>query len=141
MIERVDLKEIYAHIGGENNIAKVYDKENAIYFYLKDAGIVNLQKIHEMSDFDLVELVGSRLIVSKKGEKDMGKYQKLSEEILKNVGGKDNISAVTHCVTRLRLTLKNNDLVNKEEINKLEGVLGSQFNAGQYQVIIGQQIP
>ena len=95
----------------------------------------------EMSDFDSVELNGSRLVISGKGENDMGKYQKLSEQILENVGGKDNISAVTHCVTRLRLTLKNNDLVNKEAINKLEGVLGSQFNAGQYQVIIGQQIP
>ena len=141
MIERIDLHEIYALIGGKSNIAKVYDKENAIYFYLKDAGIVNLQKLHEMSDFGSVELNGSRLVVSEKGENDMGKYQKLSEDILENVGGKDNISAVTHCVTRLRLTLKNNDLVNKEAINNLEGVLGSQFNAGQYQVIIGQQIP
>ena len=141
MIERIDLHEIYALIGGKSNIAKVYDKENAMYFYLKDAGIVNLQKLHEMSDFGSVELNGSRLVVSEKGENDMGKYQKLSEDILENVGGKDNISAVTHCVTRLRLTLKNNDLVNKEAINKLEGVLGSQFNAGQYQVIIGQQIP
>lgn len=117
MIERIDLHEIYALIGGESNIAKVYDKENAIYFYLKDAGIVNLQKLHEMSDFGSVELNGSRLVISGKGENDMGKYQKLSEEILENVGGKDNISAVTHCVTRLRLTLKNNDLVNKEAIN------------------------
>ena len=71
MIERIDLHEIYALIGGESNIAKVYDKENAIYFYLKDAGIVNLQKLHEMSDFDSVELNGSRLVISGKGENDM----------------------------------------------------------------------
>lgn len=141
MIEKIDINEIYACIGGEENITKFFDKENAIYFYLKDAGIVNLPKLQKNTDFDSVELNGSRLVILKKGENDMGKYQKLSEDILKNVGGKDNISAVTHCVTRLRLTLKNNDLVNKEEINKLDGVLGSQFNAGQYQVIIGQQIP
>lgn len=140
MIEK-NLELLHQCVGGEKNIVKVYDKNKFIYIYVKDASIVNLSKLKENSDFDSAELNGSRLVLSRKGEKDMGKYQKLSEDILKNVGGKENISAVTHCVTRLRLTLKNKDLVNKDEIDKIEGVLGSQFNAGQYQVIIGQQIP
>ena len=141
MIDGTELESIYESIGGIQNVVKMYEKEENIYFYIKDAGIVNLPKLNGDKQFDSAELNGSRLVLSRKEEKNMGKYQKLSEDILANVGGKDNISAVTHCVTRLRLTLKNNDLVKKEEINKLEGVLGSQFNAGQYQVIIGQQIP
>lgn len=64
-------------------------------------------------------------------------YTNLANLILEAVGGKDNIALFQHCVTRLRFNLKDESLVNQERINSAEGVMGSQFKAGQYQVIIG----
>ena len=66
--------------------------------------------------------------------------KKLAENIIKLVGDKENIIAVTHCLTRLRFTLKNNDLVNHDEMERLEGVLTSQVKGGQVQVVIGSRV-
>lgn len=70
----------------------------------------------------------------------MAKYQELCNEILKNVGGKENISYATHCVTRLRFNLNDKALVDQSAIKKIKGVLGCQFSGEQFQVIIGQTV-
>ena len=67
-------------------------------------------------------------------------YEKTAASILKLEGGKANISAVTHCVTRLRLTPKDRGLVDDEAIKKLDGVIGTKNVGTQYQVIIGQDV-
>lgn len=61
----------------------------------------------------------------------------LAQEILKHVGGVDNIRTAQHCATRLRIIIKNQDLVHEELIEKLEKVRGSFYNSGQYQIILG----
>ncbi|UII54745.1 PTS system trehalose-specific EIIBC component [Cytobacillus spongiae] len=58
--------------------------------------------------------------------------------ILDAIGGKDNIAAATHCVTRLRFALKDENQVNKEELEKIDVVKGSFSTNGQFQVVIGQ---
>jgi len=65
----------------------------------------------------------------------------LGEQILSAVGGETNISGLTHCATRLRFTLKNDQLPNDEQIKNMAGVLGVARAGGQYQVIIGQNVP
>lgn len=70
----------------------------------------------------------------------MEKYQKFVEFILKNVGGKDNVLSVTHCMTRLRFTLKDDSLVNKEEISKSPDVMSAQFAGGRFQVVVGTHV-
>ena len=67
-------------------------------------------------------------------------YEEMSTLILENVGGKENVVKVTHCMTRLRLNLKDNNKINDEAIKNISGVLGSQISAGQYQIIIGQDV-
>ena len=57
------------------------------------------------------------------------------------VGGAENVSVATNCMTRLRLTLKDNNKVDVEKIKKVKGVLGCQFAGAQLQVIIGQNVP
>ena len=47
------------------------------------------------------------------------KFKKMSEEILSNVGGIENITHVEHCATRLRIHYKNKQLINEEEIKKM----------------------
>ena len=70
----------------------------------------------------------------------MGKYQQDAAELLQHVGGKENIAAVSHCVTRMRFVL--NDPA-KADIAKIEGmkvVKGTFTQAGQFQVIIGNTV-
>lgn len=67
-------------------------------------------------------------------------YEKLSQEILENVGGAENISFFTHCVTRLRFNVKNRAAVNMEVINQIPEVLGVQWSGEQLQIIIGPQV-
>ena len=61
-----------------------------------------------------------------------------AEEIIEALGGKDNIEAATHCVTRLRLALKDEGQVNKEKLENIKAVRGSFSTNGQFQVVIGQ---
>lgn len=70
----------------------------------------------------------------------MAKYEQLCQDILVYVGGKENISFVTHCMTRLRMNLKDQGQVDQNKIKRIKGVLGCQFSGGQFQVIIGQHV-
>lgn len=67
-------------------------------------------------------------------------YDALAASVVELVGGKANISFLTHCVTRLRFNLKDRGLVNLVEIKKVPGVLGAQWSGDQLQVIIGQAV-
>lgn len=70
----------------------------------------------------------------------MGKYSDDAKRLLELVGGKDNIAAVSHCVTRMRFVLNDPSISNIEEIEKLKSVKGSFSQAGQFQVIIGNDV-
>jgi len=65
------------------------------------------------------------------------KAQAIAEQILIHVGGKENVSTVAYCVTRLRLTFKDKTLVNKSAVENVEGVMGILEQAGQFQIILG----
>lgn len=71
----------------------------------------------------------------------MAKYTELSQDIIKYVGGKDNIRSLTHCVTRLRFKLKDESKANDEELKRLSGVITVMKSGGQYQVVIGNHVP
>ncbi|NBK92030.1 PTS beta-glucoside transporter subunit EIIBCA [bacterium 1XD21-13] len=66
--------------------------------------------------------------------------KKLAGQILKEVGGKDNIKEMFHCVTRLRFYLKDRSKVDLEKVKALDGVMGVQFQAEQFQIIIGNEV-
>lgn len=70
----------------------------------------------------------------------MTKYEEMATTILEEIGGKQNVTFVAHCMTRLRFNLKDQSKVNLENIKKIKGVLGCQFSSGQFQVIIGQTV-
>ena len=71
----------------------------------------------------------------------MGKYQADAEKLLTFVGGKENIAAVTHCVTRMRFVLNDPSKADEKAIEGLASVKGTFTNAGQFQVIIGNDVP
>ena len=67
-------------------------------------------------------------------------YKTVAANILKNVGGAENVTDLTHCFTRLRFVLKNEELANKAVIEKLEGVIQVVVAGGQFQVVIGTKV-
>lgn len=69
------------------------------------------------------------------------KYEGLIKDILKNIGGKENITSVTHCITRLRFKLKDEKLCKTNLIKNLPGVVTVMQSGGQYQVVIGNHVP
>lgn len=71
----------------------------------------------------------------------MGKYHELAKEIVKNVGGKENILGLVHCITRLRFTLKDEGQAKDDVLKAMEGVVTVMKSGGQYQVVIGNHVP
>ena len=69
------------------------------------------------------------------------KYDGLARMIIQNVGGKGNIKSITHCVTRLRFTLKDESKAQTDIIKDLDGVVTVIQSGGQYMVVIGNQVP
>ena len=70
----------------------------------------------------------------------MGKFTQDATKMLELVGGKENISAVTHCVTRMRFVLVDPSKANVPAIEALPSAKGSFTQAGQFQVIIGNEV-
>ncbi|WP_419888919.1 beta-glucoside-specific PTS transporter subunit IIABC [Paenibacillus xylanexedens] len=66
--------------------------------------------------------------------------QQLSKDILKLVGGEENIDQVTHCMTRLRFNLNDNNQADRATLKNTPGVMGVTENGGQFQVIIGSEV-
>lgn len=70
----------------------------------------------------------------------MGKYQADAKQLLADIGGKENVAAVTHCATRMRFVLNDQSKANKKAIEEIPSVKGMFTNAGQFQVIIGNDV-
>lgn len=69
------------------------------------------------------------------------KNAQIAAEVLAAVGGKENVVSVTHCMTRLRFNLKDMSLPDPEKIKTIKGVIGVVESGGQFQVIVGQNVP
>ena len=63
--------------------------------------------------------------------------QEIAKKVIDALGGRENVSSVAHCATRLRVMVKDEGKINKEVIENLEKVQGAFFNSGQYQIIFG----
>ncbi|MCM1989499.1 beta-glucoside-specific PTS transporter subunit IIABC [Oceanirhabdus seepicola] len=68
------------------------------------------------------------------------KYEQLAKNIIKNVGGKENVNSLTHCVTRLRFKLKDEKKANTEVLKNMDGIVTVVQSGGQYQVVIGNHV-
>ena len=64
-------------------------------------------------------------------------YRKCAEEIVANIGGRENVAQAAHCATRLRLVIKDNGKIKKSVLENVDGVKGMFENNGQLQLIIG----
>lgn len=85
----------------------------------------------------LVRRIATALI--NKGEVKMD-YSQLAKDIVRFVGGEENVSNVYHCATRLRFTLKDNKKADKEKVEQLEGVITVVEAGGMFQVVVGNAV-
>lgn len=69
------------------------------------------------------------------------RYEQLAKDIIYNVGGKENVNSVTHCITRLRFKLKDESKANTDVLKNMDGVVTVIKSGGQYQVVIGNHVP
>ncbi|GGJ00470.1 beta-glucoside-specific PTS transporter subunit IIABC [Paenibacillus hunanensis] len=69
------------------------------------------------------------------------KYEQLAKDIIQNVGGKENVNSLTHCITRLRFKLKDENKANTDVLKNMDGVVTVIQSGGQYQVVIGNHVP
>ncbi len=70
----------------------------------------------------------------------MGKFEKDAKDLLEYVGGKENINAVSHCVTRMRFVLVDSKKADIDKIESLPSAKGTFTQSGQFQVIIGNEV-
>ena len=74
------------------------------------------------------------------GGKKIVKCEELVNFIIKNIGGKENVISLTHCVTRLRFQLKDESKANDEVLKANDGIITVMHTAGQYQIVIGNHV-
>ena len=68
-------------------------------------------------------------------------WDKLASDIIAEVGGPENITGMTHCATRLRLTLKDEGIVDDAKVKAIDGVINVAHGGGQYQHLMGIEVP
>ncbi len=68
------------------------------------------------------------------------KYEQLAKDIIKHIGGKENINSLTHCITRLRFKLKDEAVADDNILKKMDGIVTVIKSGGQYQVVIGNHV-
>lgn len=140
MIELIE--RIKTLSGGEANISALKATEDSVRVTVKDRSAVKLQDIRALPGVASATFMSSVLKCTFTQEKGghMGQYHELAGEILKNVGGIENVKSVRHCITRLRFVLKDEKIANDDVISNLDGVIQVMKAGGQYQVVIGAAV-
>lgn len=137
------LESVYPHIGGKENVSRVIARKDALYLMVKDASVVDLQAIQQAEGIVSAALERGRVTLHLPQEKEnimAQDYQKMGEEILEAVGGKENVTALGHCATRLRFNLVDEGKIDEAKVKAVKGVMGIRRQSGQFQVIIGQDV-
>lgn len=141
------LEQLYAPVGGKENIGLCEFRNGSLSVTVKDRSVVELDAIRGLPGVAGAEFLRSRLRLTLDPnimeELQMAKkedYGVLAEQILSLVGGAENVSNATHCATRLRFNLKDESKADTDAIKGLPGVVGVAQANGQYQVIIGAEV-
>lgn len=140
------LASFFPLVGGQENTSLCEFQAGNLHAMLKDASLVQEDVICTLPGVCSVKLRRSHLTVyfSASAQKEevpvMANNEKLITEILRAIGGKENIISATHCITRLRFKLKDLSKANMEEVKSISGVVSCVHKAGQFQVVIGPHV-
>lgn len=132
--------------GGQENITRQHWKGGILTLLVKDRSAVNLDQLKALPEIQSADLGRNTLRITPCGTKQEEEFmamdnKKIAADILTAVGGKENVTNATHCMTRLRLNLKDDSIPKDEEVKKINGVMGVVRSGGQYQIIVGQNVP
>lgn len=129
--------------GGSQNVTFWHKTDEALILTVKDQSLVDQGQISHVQGVRTCELADGTLTVSlgnlKEGQM-ASKYHDFAGEVLANVGGKDNVKGLTHCITRLRFTLADEGKANTDHIKGMDGVITVMQAGGQYQVVVGDKV-
>ena len=144
------LEQLLPLVGGETNVASLTRRGNRISAQLKDESLADPAALAALPSTAAVSVKNGRLRLElteqayEKSKKEnllmASKYDGLARIIIQNVGGKENINSLTHCVTRLRFKLKDESKANTEVLEETDGVIKVIRSGGQYMVVIGNQV-
>lgn len=67
-------------------------------------------------------------------------YNEVGKQIIRSVGGEENVASISHCYTRLRLTLKDKSKVDAARLDQVEGVMKTIKSVGQFQIVLGNNV-
>lgn len=144
------LDTLYPLVGGEANVANAARRGAKLSLMLKDESLADCQALAALPFAAAVSVHNGRLHLEltaqayeerKKENRLMAsKYDGLARIIVQNVGGKENIVSLTHCMTRLRFKLKDESKAQTDVLKETDGVVTVIQSGGQYMVVIGQQV-
>lgn len=148
-MEKHVLDRILPYIGGQTNVARSQVCGGNLYVTVKDCGLIDLDTLKTLDGVMEAQMLRARLRVrfedlqneeAKKMANKVSRYEELAEKIGDLIGGKENVTFFTHCITRLRFTVVDETKVDLEAIKKLPGAVGAQWSNGQLHVVIGQSV-
>ena len=149
-MQGLELQQVLPLVGGETNVVSAARRGSRISITLKDESLADMAALTALPFAALVSLHNGRLRLEltdqayeeykKENCLMASKYDGLARIIIQNVGGKDNIASLTHCVTRLRFRLKDESKANTEVLEETDGVIKVIRSGGQYMVVIGNQV-
>ena len=144
------LTGLYPLIGGKTNTSLCDFQDGTLYVTLKDAGLADETAVAKLPDVASATLRRGRLTItfgtSEQKEEVSFMANKISDPsalaktILEKVGGKENVDSLTHCLTRLRFTLKDDSKVQINALKSVSGVISVIQAGGQTQVVIGPKV-
>lgn len=144
------LTGLYPLIGGKTNTSLCDFQDGTLYVTLKDAGLADETAVAKLPDVASAMLRRGRLTItfgtSEQKEEVSFMANKISDPsalaktILEKVGGKENVDSLTHCLTRLRFTLKDDSKVQINALKSVSGVISVIQAGGQTQVVIGPKV-
>ena len=140
--------DLIEKLGGSMNIINSRRVQEQDYVFVKDLGLIKLEEIKNLKDVNTAVINNGAVIISyfplkKDSEEDLNMakdYTKLAKDILSAIGGRDNVTYFTHCITRLRFNVKDKNSVDIKKLKALKGLLGTQWSGEQLQIIIGAEV-
>lgn len=138
------LTDVTLMVGGNDNISFRRLKDNQLYMRLKDQSLLDSAALQGLNGVKSWTLKNGQLVITLSDDKKevnlMANNKQIAQDVLAAVGGRENVTNVTHCMTRLRFNLKDENVADKEAIKKIDGVLSVVVAGGQFQVVIGNNV-
>lgn len=130
--------------GGSINITRMTKVGDGWIVVVKDISLVDSVQLETDPDISSYSVIRNKLKVNIECKKEVNnmseKYTNTALQIVAEVGGPENVVSLTHCITRLRFSVKDKKKVNLDALKSIKGALGAQWSGEQLQVIIGADV-